>query len=230
MKRRGTPLYKMLRHKRAVEYKMKDTVLDGAIEGEIHWLTGFISGVSGAGIGNTAGGVMIGNKGTVCSISMKVVFENPQASADPTVVRCLVIQDTNYNQTAPGNWGTTGFSKGLTVTPPFASTDVLETEDPVSMVNFMNRSRFRILYDKTFVMAAQYLADTAEAAASKKWISHNFACNINVEAVYNATGADGTASATQFGKNQLYFMFVTDAGDDQTTVSQGVVRVRFSDS
>lgn len=234
VKRRGTPLYKMLRHRRAVEYKLKDTTLATTSPGEVVWLTGLVNsvrlGADTIGTGNITGGAVVGDRATVCSIAMKCIFEQPQAAADPTVIRCLVIQDTNYNQTVPGNWGANGFAAGVTVTPPFAIADVLESADPVSFVNFMNRSRFRILYDKTFTVAAQYLATAGEAAAAKKYVAHNFATSINIEAPWAGTYADGSPAAQQFGKNQLYFVFVDDAGGaSDVTVSEGTVRVRYSD-
>lgn len=240
VRRRGTPLYKMLRHRRAIEYKLKDTTLDTTSPGEVVWLTGLVNsvrlGADTIGSGNITGGGVVGDRATVCSISFKLVFLNPGSAlnhnADPSILRLMIVQDTNYNQTVPGNWGANGFAAGVTVTPPFAITDVLETDSATSMVNFMNRSRFRILYDRPVTVTAQTGegADGAGVGPARKFVSHNFACSINIEAPWAGTYADASPAAQQFGKNQLYMVFTDNQGGaGPCSIEHGTVRVRYSD-
>ncbi len=158
----------------------------------------------------------IGRKCVIRSIGWRAQLERQAVSstgiAASEVIRLIIVQDKQANGAAPTVTGTGG---------------LLESANFQSFNNLNNKSRFRVLYDKTFTLNT--LAAAGDGTANDSGAvqrSFSFFKDVNIPMEYS-----GTANPSVIGEvrtNNVFGIMISESGNS-TVALDSKFRFRFSD-
>lgn len=151
----------------------------------------------------------IGRKYTMKSILFRLGLYPSSANNAPvgTLVRCLIVYDAQNNSSAAG---------------PSVS-DILMTATWDSAMNLDNRERFKILYEKTFTMAATLYTTGALTAGSPRPVAVDKFRKCYLPVINSGVGGTTADIAT----GAVYLLLI--ANINNTVVRDWRSRIRFTD-
>ncbi len=158
----------------------------------------------------------VGRKCVIKSIGWRAQLERIAVSstgiAASEVIRLIIVQDKQANGAAPTVSGTGG---------------LLESANYQAFNNLNNKSRFRVLYDKTFTLntlAAAGDGTSNDSGAVQR--SFSFFKDVNIPMEYS-----GTANPSVIGEvrtNNIFGIMISESGNS-TVALDSKFRFRFSD-
>lgn len=163
--------------------------------------TGLLTLLNGMAPGTT-GSDRIGRRIRICSFQIRLVFQNDTASTF-SHCRMILFMDKQANGAAP------------------AITDLLTSASPQAMLNLDNARRFRVLYDKDFVL----IGNSTSPSNSVEGKRITYYRKTNIMTVYNS-GSAGTIGDIE--TNSLYCLLIGSAASGTgDSACAGFIRIRY---
>lgn len=204
---RTTGYYGQFNQGTASELKFHDVDLDDAVITAAGTVTATIN-IIAQGVTETQ---RVGRKCTITNINWRYdITMNDTVTADSTseVVRIILYQDTQCNGAAA------------------AVTDLLESDNYLSFNNLANKTRFRVLLDRTHDMICPSgSGQNAADAFGESITSGSFYKKCSIPLEYDNSASTG--AITTIRSNNLGVMLLSKTGNLTTFVSK--FRLRFSD-
>ncbi len=160
---------------------------------------------------NTTESTRIGRKCTIRAINWRYSIDLPaQASMSETaeIVRVIMYLDKQCN--------------GATAT----TTNILETDDYQSFNQLANKSRFRILMDRTHTLVSP--SGIAGPVTGLTQYEDSFFAKVNIPLEYDNSASTG--ALTTIRSNNLGVLLISKTGDSTGCAFDSKIRLRFSDS
>ena len=154
----------------------------------------------------------IGRKIRMRNLYIRYWMAPEDNTCNDNVVRCMIVYDNQTNGAAPN------------------ITDILNSSSVVEQLNLNNRDRFKVLWDKLFILGAvsniatQAFSNGHNTYSGKKFIK--LPLKGAMEALFGGTGS--TVGSIQTGSIYLVLLAVATAGGSANF--QYTTRIRFEDA
>lgn len=149
----------------------------------------------------------IGRKIIMRSLYVKGVIYPEDDITTESILRCIIVYDMQANGAAP------------------VITDVLKSSAPLSQLNLNNRDRFKVLYDKHYIIGKTNNTATQAVSNGHNLFQFKKFIRLRHEVLFSGT----TAAIGSIQTGSLYFIFLSSTAAGSSPNITWSSRIRFED-